>query len=89
MAYQVRAFAEAISTLGAGTEIVIGIPTYDAELPAHDPLVENVDSAMAGFKAGLAALGEAAQFVRGIAIFADWTTDDLEWAQFGVWLENQ
>ena len=89
MAYQVRAFAEAISTLGAGTEIVIGIPTYDAELPAHDPLVENVDSAMAGFNAGLAAAGETAQFVRGVAIYADWETDEVEWAQFGVWLDDQ
>ncbi len=89
MAYQVQTFADAISTLGEGTEIVIGIPTYDAELPAHDPLVENIDSAMAGFNAGLAAAGEAAEFVQGIAIFADWTTDDLEWAQFGVWVNDR
>lgn len=47
MAYQVRAFAEAIAELGGGTQVVIGIPTYDAEPPGHDPAVENITSAVA------------------------------------------
>jgi hypothetical protein len=82
MAYQVATYAEAISELGEGTEIVIGIPTYDAEPPGHDPYVENVYTAIAGLKAGLTAAGENADFVRGVAIYADWTTDDAEWQAF-------
>ena len=82
VAYQVQAFAQPIAALGGGTAVVIGIPTYDAEPPGHDPLVENVTSAAEGVRAGLAAAGDAAAFVSGVAIYADWTTDDDEWAAF-------
>ncbi len=87
-AYQVETFARAISQLGEGTELLIGIPTYDAEPPGHDPAVENVESALQGYMAGLTQAGDAAAFVRGVAIYAGWTTDDLEWAQFSEWLRR-
>ncbi|HYO88569.1 MAG TPA: hypothetical protein VER79_07960, partial [Candidatus Limnocylindrales bacterium] len=82
VAYQVETFARSISALGEGTHIMVGVPTYDAELPGHDPLVENVASAHAGFKLGLENAGSAADFVRGMAIYAGWTTDAQEWAAF-------
>ena len=88
MAYQVATFARAVSELGQGTELLIGIPTYDAEPPGHDPMVENVESALDGYEDGLAQAGDAASFVRGVAIYAGWTTDDLEWAQFGAWVRS-
>lgn len=80
--YQVQAFASAVAGLGVLTDIVIGIPTYDAELPGHDPLVENVQSAARGIRAGLETLGEDAAYVRGTAIYAEWTTDDIEWMDY-------
>lgn len=87
MAYQVNTFTEAISELGAGTQIMIGIPTYDAEPPGHDPAVENIVSAVEGVNAGLVAAGENAVFVTGLAIYADWTTDETEWADFrSAWI---
>jgi hypothetical protein len=89
MAYQVRAYAEAISEIGEGTELIIGIPTYEAEPPGHDPLVENVESALRGISEALAESGEAATYVQGVAIFAEWTTDDTEWQQFAAWLRSQ
>lgn len=82
MAYQVKAYAEAISALGSGTEIVVGIPTYDAELPAHDPAVENVESALRGIRMGLLQAEESAAVIEGVAIYAAWVTDDTEWTQF-------
>ena len=82
VAYQVASWARSIAALGEGTEIVIGMPTYDAELPGHDPLVENVTSAEAGYELGLEQAGEDATFVRGRALYADWTTDEQEWAAF-------
>lgn len=82
MAYQVQTFAEAISALGEGTMLLIGIPTYDAEPPGHDPEVENVVTALNGLRAGLAAAGPAADWVQGAAIYADWETDAAEWEQF-------
>ncbi|MBE0690469.1 MAG: hypothetical protein IH587_10160 [Anaerolineae bacterium] len=90
-AYQVKTFAQAIDALGAGatTELIIGIPTYDAEPPGHDPLVENVTSAADGIKLGLQQAGEAARLVRGAAIYAGWETDEQEWTQFEQsWLQR-
>ena len=82
VAYQVSAFARAIAQLGEGTHLVIGMPTYDAEPPGHDPLVENIASAEAGYQLGLEQAGLNASFVRGRALYAGWTTDDQEWAAF-------
>ncbi len=81
-AYQVKAFAGALDPLGEGTVLVLGIPTYDAEPPGHDPAVENIRSAVRGVLTGLEQAGAAARLVRGLAIYADWTTDDTEWQQF-------
>jgi hypothetical protein len=86
MAYQVATFAEAISELGEGTNLLIGIPTYDEELPGHDPEVESVPAALRGLDEGLSQAGEAAAFVQGVAIYAGWTTDETEWQQFNDWL---
>lgn len=83
-AYQVKTFAQAVDALGSGatTELVFGMPTYEAEPPGHDPLVENMASAADGIALGLQQAGEAARLVRGAAIYASWTTDEQEWAQY-------
>jgi hypothetical protein len=87
VAYQVKAYADALSDPETGTELVIGIPTYDAQLPAHDPQIENVTSAIKGIRDGLAQAGDAGVVVQGVAIYAEWETDDSEWAQFKTeWL---
>lgn len=82
VAYQVETYARAVSALGEGTHVVIGMPTYDAELPAHDPLVENVASAEVGYRLGLQNATEASAWVRGRALYANWTMDEQEWAAF-------
>jgi hypothetical protein len=94
MAYQVQAYAEAVHSLdtgaGAGAHVMVGIPTYDAEPPGHDPLVENVASAVAGIRLGLQQAGEAAEVVQGAAIYAGWTTEEAEWQQFRtLWGDGQ
>ncbi len=82
VAYQVKTFALAIADLGTETSLVIGIPTFDAEPPGHDPLVENVGSAVRGVELGLEQSGDAARYVEGVAMYADWTTTPDEWAQY-------
>ena len=86
VAYQVATYANAVAALdtgaGAGAHIMVGIPTYAAELPAHDPLVENISSAAQGVRLGLAQADSDAQYVRGVAIYAAWETDQGEWSQF-------
>jgi hypothetical protein len=93
VAYQLKTYADAVASLdsgtGAGTQIMIGIPTYGAEPPGHDPLVENIPSALQGVRLGLQQAGENAQYVRGVAIYADWETDETEWARFLLnWIET-
>ncbi len=82
VAYQVETYALALAESEIDTEILIGIPTYDAELPGHDPLIETVPAAIDGIRLGIENVGDAAQYVRGAAIYAGWTTDDTEWSQF-------
>jgi hypothetical protein len=87
VAYQVKAYAEALADPETGTQLMIGIPTYEAQLPAHDPRIENVASAIKGIHDGLSQAGDAGEVVQGVAIYAEWETDDTEWAQFKTeWL---
>lgn len=85
VSYQVEVYTDAIVDLGVSTALYFGMPTYDADPPRFDPAVENIESASAGIRAGLNAVGENADFVRGAAVYADWTTDDGEWDSFRRW----
>lgn len=92
VAYQVKVYALAVAELDLDTQtdLLIGIPTFDAEPPGHDPAVENVNSAVDGVRMGLQQAGDAARYVKGVAIYADWTTDETEWADYhSVWLQNK
>lgn len=90
VAYQVKTYALAIAELETNTDLLIGVPTFDAEPPGHDPAVENITSAVAGVRLGLQEAGDAARYVKGLAVYADWTTDDTEWAEWeSAWLRNK
>lgn len=85
LAYQVKTFSDAVAQVQDGknpVKIVIGISTDLAQLPTHDPAVENVNSALSGIRLGLQQAGANAQFVQGVAIYPEWSTDDSEWADF-------
>ncbi len=87
IAYQTQIYAEAVSQLDGAAQIVIGVPTYDADLPRHDPTVENIASAVEGIRQGETAAGDAATTIQGIALYFSQTIDDEEWAQFrDTWL---
>ncbi|MDX1995330.1 MAG: hypothetical protein SF029_23300 [bacterium] len=89
MAYQVETYARAVDVLATGTEVLIGIPTYSDEPPAHQQRVENIQTAVDGVRAGLQQAGDARRAVRGVAIYADWETDDDEWLQYRqAWLDE-
>jgi hypothetical protein len=81
VAYQVKTYAAAITDLQTTTQILIGVPTYDALLPTHDPAVENVASAVTGIRDGMQQAGDGAKVVKGIAVYAEWQTTDDDWAQ--------
>jgi hypothetical protein len=82
IAYQVESYTAAIAALDVAVNLFVGIPTYDADPPRFNPAVENIASAAAGLRDGVSAAGEAARFLRGAALYAEWTTDDREWEAF-------
>jgi hypothetical protein len=89
VSYQVKTYALAVAELDTKTDLFIGIPTFDAEPPGHDPAVENINSAVEGVRLGLEQAGDAARYVTGLAIYADWTTDDTEWSDFhSAWVQS-
>lgn len=73
VAYQVETYVNALSEIDAtDTVIIISIPSYTADLPAHDPSVESIAAALDGVNIALGALDEETRpFVQGIAVFAD------------------
>jgi hypothetical protein len=90
VAYQVKTFAEAVASIQTDTHLLVAISTNDSVPDAHDVRVENVPAALIGVAQGLEQAGEAADVVQGVAIYADWTTSDVEWAQFeDNWLDRQ
>jgi len=90
VSYQVQVYGNMIAELNTDVEILVGIPTYPAEPPGHDPAVENITSAVVGVRSGMIALGDAARYVAGVAIYADWETDDDEWRTYQqTWLDGQ
>jgi hypothetical protein len=61
--------------------VLVGVPTYDQTGLMHRAGVETPENAMLGVVAGLRGLGTGGTF-EGIALYAEWTTDDSEWATY-------
>lgn len=88
VAYQVSSYAEAVGDLDAAARLMIGVPTYDSAPPAHNAAVENIPATLDGINKGLEQAGSASAAVEGIALFAEWTTDDIEWRLFEqLWVQ--
>lgn len=82
VAYQTKTYAQAVASLDVETDVLIGVPTYPDELPGHDADIENITTAVQGVRSGLVQAGDAADVVRGLTIYVEWTTDETEWATF-------
>lgn len=82
VAYQVKTFAGVTAEMATNTELLIGIPSYDTESPEHQPDVESIAAAAAGVRDGLQQAGESASVVAGVALYAEWDTDENDWQQF-------
>jgi hypothetical protein len=65
----------------ARARVLVGIPTYDETGLMHRIRVENPENALAGVVAGLRGLGGGGTF-EGVALYAEWTTDDTEWMAY-------
>lgn len=58
--------------------VLVGVPTYDQTGLMHRAGVETPENALLGVIAGLRGLGAGGTF-EGIALYAEWTTDEKEW----------
>ncbi len=73
--------AGALSSSRSGARVLMGVPTYDSYGFMHRGGVETPQNALLGIVAGLRGLGAGGTF-EGVAIYADWTTDDADWAVY-------
>ena len=81
-----RRYGRAGSTLTqratrARARVLVGVPTYDQTGLMHRAGVETPENALLGVVSGLRGLGAGGTF-EGIALYAEWTTDDDEWAAY-------
>ncbi|MGH0036942.1 MAG: hypothetical protein ACQGVK_18095 [Myxococcota bacterium] len=72
-----------------GHRVLIGIPTYE-DVPLYsNPEIENVPNAAQGVRAALEELGTGTDCFDGVAVYANWVTDEKEWADYREhWLDT-
>ncbi|MCU0512816.1 MAG: hypothetical protein MUE40_09625 [Anaerolineae bacterium] len=81
--YQVQAFTAAMDAIETTSTLIISVPVFGDQLPAHDASVETLPAALDGVQRGVAALEEtAAAIFQGVALFSDRDLTDSEWAVY-------
>lgn len=89
-AYQVETYAQAVADLQSSTSLIIGIASYENELPAHDVRLENIISGIDGVLRGLQQSSAASSVVTGVGIYAEWAMSDDQWDEFRVrWVQRR
>jgi hypothetical protein len=78
LAYVAQTVSRALDGSDSRARVLVGIPTYDGSGIMHRAGVENAENAIPGIVAGLRGLGAGGTF-EGVALYAEWTTDDDEW----------
>jgi len=75
LAYQVGLYAQALAELGLNSSYYVALPTYPAEL-GHDPLIENVDSALNAIENARAREPAVGRLLTGVGLYP-WEETDL------------
>lgn len=77
-------------TLPESVRLLVGLPTYEERRWSFHPEAENLVSGLTGVRRGLASSGASGPQEIGVAVYADWTTDDAKWASFReMWSEQE
>jgi hypothetical protein len=76
-----RSVAGALDESGSRARVLMGIPSYEPFGFMHRRGVETPENALVGVVAGLRGLGAGGTF-EGVAIYAEWTTDEAEWRAY-------
>ena len=70
-------------------QVLIGIPSYEDVPRYSNPEVENIRNAVEGVRAALEEAGSGAECFEGVAVYADWVTDEGEWQDYRrLWLDD-
>jgi hypothetical protein len=80
--------AGALDSSGSKARVLMGVPTYDSYGFMHRAGVETPENALVGIVAGLRGLGAGGTF-EGVALYAEWTTDDRDWAAYERYWRNR
>jgi hypothetical protein len=83
-----RSVAGALAASGSDARVLMGIPTYEPYGFMHRRGVETPENALVGVVAGLRGLGAGGTF-EGVALYAEWTTDEAEWAAYERYWRNR
>lgn len=76
-----------ISTISDKHQLFMGVPTYDDRRWSFDSKAENMESGLRGVQKGLQRYSKNQLSNFGVAIYADWTTDENEWKIYNrYWL---
>lgn len=71
----------------AHCRVLLGLPTYGKGMLSHNPAAENLRNALKGVREGMSDPKARAGSFAGVALFADYTTDDSEWRTYrDLWL---
>lgn len=78
LAYAASAVTRTLIESGSRARLLVGVPTYDETGLMHRGRVETPENAFLGIVQGLRGLGPGGTF-EGVALYAEWTTDQAEW----------
>jgi hypothetical protein len=88
LTWSTASVAGALVASGSDARVLMGVPTYEDYGFMHRRGVETIDNALYGIVAGLRGLGAGGTF-EGVALYAEWTTDDEDWAAYERIWRNQ
>jgi hypothetical protein len=83
-----RSVAGALDAQGSDARVLMGVPTYEPFGFMHRRGVETPENALVGVVAGLRGLGAGGTF-EGVALYAEWTTDEADWAAYERYWRNR
>ncbi len=87
---QCQHFLDGAQSSGTNCKIMLGLPTYDTfdGTAGHIDLSENLRLGLKGVRQGLMSCQDKISWFDGVAIFADYTTDEKEWKELDdLWLK--
>ncbi|MBP9092880.1 hypothetical protein KBI23_17785 [bacterium] len=89
VAQQVVHVSTAADAANKNCKVIIGLPSYEDVTLAHHHKTESLANSLRGLNDGLADKGTVRSNIEGIALFADYTTDEAEWKLYSdYWLKR-